>query len=185
MKKIYLTLALISLIALGTNAQDNKKYTIKAGAGMSNIVGSDTDGDMRFSYKLGITYDVEIAKDFYIMPGIEFIAKGFEDTNMTYLQVPVQAAYRFNINNNTNLELKAGPYIAYGLYGGDIKLLGGKIDVFSDNGLERLDAGIAAGVSLNICRFVIGLEYSRGLLKLDDSSSMYNQAFGITAGYKF
>lgn len=185
MKKIYLTLALISLIALGTNAQDNKKYTITAGAGLSNIVGSDADGDMRFSYKLGITYDVEIAKDFYIMPGIEFIAKGFEDTNMTYLQVPVQAAYRFNINNNTNLELKAGPYIAYGLYGGDIKLLGGKIDVFDDNGLERLDAGIATGFSLNICRFVIGLEYSRGLLKLDDSSSMYNQAFGITAGYKF
>ena len=92
MKKIYLTLALISLIALGTNAQDNKKYTIKAGVGMSNIVGSDADSDMRFSYKLGITYDVEIAKDFYIMPGIEFIAKGFEDTNMTYLQVPVQAA---------------------------------------------------------------------------------------------
>lgn len=49
---------------------------------------------------------------------------------------------------------------------------------------KKLNVGIAGGVSLNIYRFVVGLEYSRRLLKLDDSSSMHNQAFGITARYK-
>ena len=50
---------------------------------------------------------------------------------------------------------------------------------------KKLNVGIAGGVSLNIYRFVVGLEYSRRLQKLDDSSSMHNQAFGITAGYRF
>lgn len=49
---------------------------------------------------------------------------------------------------------------------------------------KKLNVGIAGG-ALNIYRFVVGLEYSRRLQKLDDSSSMHNQAFGITAGYRF
>lgn len=49
---------------------------------------------------------------------------------------------------------------------------------------KKLNVSIAGGVSLNIYRFVVGLEYSRRLQKLDDRSSMHNHAFGITARYK-
>lgn len=191
MKKFFAVVAL-ALMTLTVSAQEDSKITVKAGVGLSSVVGSDADTKTTVAYKVGISYDLGLSEKFSIIPGIELSTKGFKSdvvdgsVSMSYLQVPVFAAYKFPISDNMKLAIKAGPYVSYGLFGSDVEWYGGgKTNVFdSDGGFKRFDAGVIAGVSLDFNQFVIGAEYSRGLTKLDSSVSQFNQAFGIVFGYK-
>lgn len=192
MKKFFAVVAL-ALTTLTMSAQEDSKFTVKAGVGLSSVVGSDADTKTTFAYKVGASYDLGVSENFFIIPGIEFVTKGFKSKvvdgsiSMSYLQIPVFAAYKFPISDNMKLAIKAGPYIGYGLFGSDIKWYGGgKTNIFdSDGGYDRFDAGVIAAVSLDFNQFMIGAEYSRGLKKLDSGVSQFNQAFGIVFGYKF
>lgn len=193
MKKFF-TMVAFAIVTLTMNAQDDSKITLKAGVGLSSVVGSDADTKTTFAYKIGASYDINVAGDFYVIPGIEFATKGFKSDNidgnisMSYLQVPVFAAYKFKISDGMKLAVKAGPYISYGLFGTEIEWYdGGSTKIFdSDNGgFNRFDAGIIAGASLDFNQFMVGIEYSRGLTKLDSDFSQFNQAFGVVFGYKF
>lgn len=166
--------------------KDESKFAIKAGVGLSSIVGSDTNTKLTFAYKIGAFYDLGLSKDFAIIPGIEFATKGYKSykrISMSYLQIPIFAAYKFNLSDEIKLAIKAGPYISYGLFGSHF---GRDISVFdSDYGFNRFDAGIISGISLDFDQFMVGLEYSHGLIKLDSNYSAFNQAFGLVFGYKF
>ena len=192
MKKTLLMVAL-AFTTLTMSAQEDSKWTVKAGMGMSSIVGSDADTKSVISYKAGISYDLGLSEKFSIIPGLEFVTKGFKsdaidgNISMSYLQVPIHAAYKFSISDNMKLSVKAGPYVAYGLFGSDIEWYGGgETNVFdSDGGYNRFDAGVNVGASVDFNTFTIGVEYSRGLTKLDSDYKQYNQAFGVVLGYKF
>jgi len=191
MKKSILAIAL-ALTTLTATAQEDSKWTVKAGVGLSSMVGSDVDCKNVFSYKVGVSYDLGISENFYVIPGVEFATKGWKqesidgNISMSYLQIPIFAAYKFNISDNMKLAIKAGPYLSYGLFGSDIEWYGGgTTNVFDDDGCERFDAGVVAGVSLDIDQFTVGAEYSRGLTKLISDVKAYNQAFGLVFGYKF
>lgn len=185
----------LALTTLTLSAQEDSKITVKAGIGLSSVVGSDANTTKTtFSYKIGASYDLGISENFSIIPGIEYAAKGFKsdiidgNINMSYLQIPIFAAYKFPISDNMKLSIKAGPYIGYGISGSDIIWYngGGTSNVFdSDNGYDRFDVGAIAGVSLDFDKFMIGFEYSRGLKKLDSDYSQFNQAYGLVFGYKF
>lgn len=193
MKKA-LAMVALALTTLTMSAQEESKLSVTAGIGLSSVVGSDVE-DVKsiFSYKVGLSYDWSISDNFSIIPGIEFATKGFEseaiegDISMSYLQIPIFAAYKFNVSDNMKLAIKAGPYVSYGLFGSDIEWYdGSETNVFdSDGGFERFDAGVIAGTSLEFEKFSVGLEYSRGLKKLDPDFKQYNQAYGVTFGYKF
>ena len=192
MKKLFLLVA-IAFTTLSMNAQEESKITVKAGVGMSSVVGSDADTKTIVAYKVGATYDLALSENFSIIPGLEFVTKGFKsdvvdgNISMSYIQVPVVAAYKFNLSDNLNLTIKAGPYVSYGIFGSDIEWYsGGSTNVFdSDGGYNRFDAGAIAGASVEFGKYSIGLEYSRGLTSLDSDYDQYNQAYGLTFGYKF
>lgn len=183
----------LALTTLTMSAQEDSKFTVKVGGGLSSVVGSDADTKTIFSYKVGASYDWGLSEHFSIMPGLEFATKGFKsdgidgNISMSYLQIPIFAAYKFNISDGKKLVVKAGPYVSYGLFGSDIEWYdGSSTNIFdSDEGFDRFDAGIIAGVSFEFNQFVVGLEYSRGLKKLDSDYSEFNQAYGIVFGYKF
>lgn len=183
----------LAFTTLTMSAQETK-WNVTAGVGMSNIVGSDTDGcESAIAYKVGITYDFGISENFSVIPGAEFINKAskFKTVRGTidkfYLQIPILAAYKLPLNDNMSLALKAGPYVAYGITGSDIEWdRGGKTNIFDSNGgFERFDAGAKVGASLEFESFNIGIEFSRGFMKLDSDYSQFNQAFGVVLGYKF
>ncbi len=192
MKKLLLMVAL-AFTTLNMNAQDESKFTVKAGVGVSTLVGSDTELDKAaISYKVGASYDLGIAENFSIIPGLEFIKKGFKEDgidgtiNMCYLQIPIFAAYKFRLSDSMKLALKAGPNIGFGVVGSDIEFAGGgKINVFDKDMFNRFDIGIIAGVSLDIDKFMVGVEYSRGFKKLASEVSAFNQGVGLVVGYKF
>lgn len=193
MKK-FLFMVALAFTTLTTSAQNDSKITVYAGVGLSSVVGSDTKADKSIlSYKVGANYDLGITENFSIIPGIEYVNKGFKEEgidgniNMAYLQVPVTAAYKFSISDDMKLSVKAGPYLAYGIFGSDLEFYEAdyKINVFDGDMFSRFDIGATAGVSLDFSQFTVGVEYTRGLKKLNSDVSAFNQGFGVVFGYKF
>ena len=72
-------MVVFALATLTINAQDEaSKFTVKAGFGLSSIVGSDADTKTNFSYKVGLAYDWGLSESFSIIPGIEIVNKGYK-----------------------------------------------------------------------------------------------------------
>ena len=98
--------------------------------------------------KPGITFganvDIPILKSLWINTGLYYVATGVrlkfkQDFTKTYdgflpeytanvtmhnVRIPVQASYRYNINNDYQVQVNLGPYFAYGI--------GGKVSVKND-----------------------------------------------------
>lgn len=202
MKRFLITTAL-AVAALTASAQDNYKFTIKAGAGLASVVGADADSNFKLAAKAGVSYDVKLYKGLYFIPEIDFILKGFDTKHsftlarisystpihMTYLQAPIMVAYKFTMKEKGNIVLKVGPYFACGLFGSKASISGWgynkEVDVFdSVYGFRRFDAGINACLAFERNHLAVGFEYSRGLYKLYPDLSQYNQSFGITLGFR-
>lgn len=183
-------MAVFAFSALSMSAQD-AKFTLKAGVGLSSLVGGDAEGEKNaFASKIGIAYDWSFSESFSVLPGLELVNKGTKEEgvdgtiNLMYAQVPLLAAYKFNAGNEAKLVLKAGPYVGYGLWGSDIEYEGGgTLNAFDV--CERFSAGLMAGISYDFGQLSVGAEYSRGLTKVIKDTKVYNQAFGVTVGYKF
>ena len=209
MKKL-LTTAIA--LAVGLTASAQITWNVKLGGGMA-MCSSDGDGDMKGKIvgKIGVGIEKPLSTNFSLMPSLEIALKGtkwedemyyggynvdVEETySPIYVQIPILAAYRFNISNDWNLTLKAGPYCAYGITG-DVTAKASidglsdseSQDMFSDLDAKRFDAGVDVGVDFEYHRFVFGLEYERGFISFAPSDAdvkIYNQAAYVTVGYKF
>lgn len=182
-------MVVLAFTTLSMNAQENSKFAFKAGFGLTSVEGHDVDCKNKFAFKLGLSYDCGISKHFSIIPGIEFVNKGCsnfgmdEDIHLYYVQLPVLVAFKFDLNENVKLTLSAGHYLAYGVNGSELDFGYYTCDAFDF--CDRVDAGVMTGMTLAIDKFTIGAEYSRSISRLHSDYSAYNQAYGITVGYKF
>ena len=111
--------------------------------------------------------------------------KGFSGYVTRYfLEVPVLAAYKINLNNNCQLVINAGPYVAYGLFGSDVEWSNGdKTNVFDT--CNRFEAGIEAGAKLVFNRMFVGAYYNRAFTKAIDDVKAYSKVIGLTLGRTF
>ena len=101
-----------------------------------------------------------------------------------FLEVPVLAAYKINLNNNCQLVINAGPYVAYGLFGSDVEWSNGdKTNVF--DACNRFEAGIEAGAKVVFNRMFVGAYYNRAFTKAIDDVKAYSQVIGLTLGRTF
>ena len=194
MKKLFLVVV-FALTTLTMSAQEGSKFMVKAGIGLSNLVGSQTDGDKpSVAYKIGASYDLALSENFSIIPGLELSLHNFKEDgidgtiNMSYLQLPIFAAYKFPISETMKLAIKVGPYVSYGLFGSDIEFYNTKTtkkNVFDSDMFDRFDVGGIAGLSLEMEQFMVGFEFSRGFKKLNSDVKAFNQVYGLVFGYKF
>lgn len=213
MKKL-LTLAALMFVTVAASAQIT--WNAKAGLGIATCTGDAEDLSSHLVGKIGVGIEKPISPNWSIMPSLEIAWKGAEykesepgykedmTLSLTYLQIPVLAAYRINLSDNWNMTIKAGPYIAYAL-SGEIEdkweSMGVSyketIDIFkgkeSDTGKEedgvakgnRFDYGIDLGVDFEYQRFVFGLEYEVGFKSFMKEIDIKNAAGYVTVGYKF
>lgn len=206
MRKLF-SLVFVALFAITASAQIT--WNVKGGVGLASCYGDVDDMGSHFVGKIGVGIEKPFAKNWSLMPSLELAWKGAEYKSETeyekidetldifYIQVPIVAAYRINLNDSWNITLKAGPYFAYGLSG---KMKGnysyeGKDESYSENIFKdnaygkagkRFDAGLDLGVDFEYRRFVFGAEYELGMLKFaPDDGDVKNAAAYITVGYKF
>lgn len=220
MKRIF-TLACVAMLTLCASAQVT--FNAKLGGGMSwapmSEKGSDEVFDNKglFVGKVGFGAEIPVSQNFSVMPSLELAMKGGKyeakdddetlssKLNVTYLQIPVMAAYRLSLNDRLNMTLKAGPYFAYGLSGNmktTVDINGytetEKTDIFSDKEMggkaaDRFDVGGILGVDFEYHRFVVGAELECGFTDMYKASApsdnysvkIKNLAAYVTVGYKF
>lgn len=185
-------MALICVV-LNVSAQEDSKFTWKAGVGISNFAGSDNTGfKSGFSFKLGVGYEYAVSESFSIEPAVMINNKSFKvdglSGNITryFLEVPVLAAYKVNLNDYYQLVINAGPYVAYGLFGSDVEWGNSdKTKVFE--ACKRFEAGIEAGVKVVFDRMSVGVDFNRAFTKAlkEGDAKVYSQVIGLTFGYKF
>jgi hypothetical protein len=185
-----------SLTALQSNAQAGR-FGVNAGVNFSNITGKDASDayKLKTGFQAGVTYDIGIADDFVIQPGLSYVQNGAKidgfdaKVQLNYLQLPVTFQYQPELGTG-HLLLGVGPYIGMGI--GQVKGTGGDLTLkrdWDEAGLKKIDAGgkllagyqLSNGLSLN-------LNANLGLVKLSDADNpptTNNTSFGVTLGYKF
>lgn len=203
---------------------------LKAGVAVSTLSGYPYENMAKPTFNFGVTMDYKLNESLYITSAVEFVNKGAKfhlvnehpEGNRTvtfdkstvcamYLQMPLHVGYRFNVSQNTNVVVHAGPYIAYGLSGkvelGDkvilktsegttvvglndyIVSIGGvsrEEETFSEEAFKKFDWGLGAGAKLEYNNTNIGVRYDIGLYDLARwDKGVYNKNFYATVGYKF
>lgn len=192
MKKLFCLICMGLFIA---TASAQITWNAKGGLGLAKCTG-ELESSGKFVAKAGVGIEKPLNANWSLMPSLELAWKGYdfdeeeggysETADMFYLQIPVLAAYRMNLNDSWNLVLKAGPYLAYGLFGNISASDDGESaseDVFDY--AKRLDIGLDFGVDFEHHRYVIGAEYEFGLTSISEYGDIKTSAFYVTVGYKF
>ena len=166
-------------------------WNAKVGMNFSNYTG-DLDLNAKVGFKLGGGFEYAFNDTWSLQPSLFLTSKGAKkdgnSINAMYLELPVMAAARFNVADNTNLVVNAGPYLACGIAGkskmdmGDVEY---KEDTFGDDALKRFDAGLGVGVALEFGKIIAGLEGQFGLVDVQKVGNPKNMNFSIVVGYKF
>ena len=158
----------------------------------SNYTG-DLDLNAKVGFKLGGGFEYAFTDTWSLQPSLFLTSKGAKkdgnSINAMYLELPVMAAARFNVADNTNLVVNAGPYFACGIAGKTKFDLGNdterKVDTFGDDALKRFDAGLGVGVALEFGSIIAGLDGQFGLVAVEKVGNPKNMNFSIIVGYKF
>lgn len=177
-----------------------KNFQIRTGFGFSELVGTTASSYSAFCCKLAFSYDVNLVSGLYLIPEVDFIVKGSQPTswsqrlNLTYLQVPVCLAWKFELPRDMKIGIKAGPYAAVGLFGSQVGYeiyddIYESASVFdSYYGSNRFDAGLLTGVQFDFHYFTVGMEYSYGFIMLNrgyEDLNGFNSTFDVSFGVRF
>lgn len=208
-------LGLVCGVMLTIAASAQITWNVKAGGGIATMWGGDLENvKPHVVAKIGVGLEKPFSSNFSLMPSIEVAWKGVknsftdyewnyyvddyfvidytENVDLLYIQIPVVAAYRFNISDNWNLTLKGGPYVAYNIYNHykvDLSMYDINYDsesVSNKMDIKKFDAGLDVGIDIEYHRFVFGVEGEMGFLSLlGGDAKVNNLAFYATIGYKF
>lgn len=199
MKKFLMT-AVLAMFALTGFSQ--VKWDGRFGVNFSNVT-QDKDSKALPGFTLGVGMDYGFTENWSLQSGLMISSKGFKykignekDTyRPIYLDIPILAAYKFDIADNMKFVINAGPYLAFGLGGKNKEHWDGgeSYKLFKgDDGWKRFDLGLQYGIGLELSeRYLINLTGQNGFICPIDFPSGYkgdkpkNMTFTIGVGYRF
>jgi hypothetical protein len=205
MKRSVLLAALLASVVSTTVYSQDLRFGVKAGLNLSNMSITNVDNiKYKPGFVVGVTLDIPVASDIYVLTGLELSQKGFKLTNSQsvgtvkveeklttsplYLQLPVHIGYKIEIADGTYFVPQAGPYLAYGLGGKGHQKFSGEVAGFaagtdndyalfgSDGGLKNLDLGIGVGFGLEIDHINLNIGYDIGLINVAKISESDNDS---------
>ena len=110
MKKsiLFILFALVSVVGFSQITG----WNAKVGMNISNYTG-DADMNAKIGFKLGGGFEYAFDNTWSLQPSLFVSSKGAKQDELTinayYLELPVMAAARFDVANNTNVVINAGP----------------------------------------------------------------------------
>lgn len=198
MKKFLMT-AVLGMFALAGFSQ--VKWDARVGMNFSNMTKFENTKALP-GFQLGVGMDYGFSENWSLQSGLMISSKGYKVKDYAkvrpiYLDIPILAAYKFNISDNTKFVINAGPYLAFGLggkckfdEGGDYKLFKGEDG--EDAEYSRFDLGIQYGIGLEIGdHYLVNLTGQNGFISPFDYPDGYdgdkpkNMTFSIDVGYRF
>lgn len=193
MKKFLMT-AVLGMFALAGFSQ--VKWDAKVGMNFSNMTKIDESKALP-GFTLGVGMDYGFNENWSLQSGLMISSKGFKfkegdwknKYRPIYLDIPILAAYKFNISDNTKFVINAGPYLAIGLGGKNKETDEEDIKLFDKDGHDwkRFDLGIQYGIGLELSdRYLINLTGQNGFISpVDGGDDPKNMTFTIGVGYRF
>lgn len=170
----------------GVQAQDKvASYGFKGGLNFSNLY-TDTvdDNNLLTGFNAGLYAKFPITNSIAIQPEISYTTKGAElvynnafargtaKFNVNYIEVPVLLV--MNITENFNVHV--GPYAAYMVSGkttNDSNFGSSESELDTDD-FNKLDAGLAGGVGIDLDALNFGVRYNYGLTKLGKDGAFFS-----------
>ncbi|WP_051698001.1 porin family protein [Prevotella sp. 10(H)] len=195
LKTLLFSLFLLSVLSI--NAQEKKvTFGIKAGLNLSNVGSSKGNYDntkTKAGFHAGFTLDYAFTPEWYLLTGLEYTLKGVtielstdQEVTAAYVQLPLSAAYKLSLSEETAIVMSLGPYFAYGVHG-KIKQGNYEQDTFSKIALKKFDSGMNFGVALEYQKFCFTMGGELGFVnimqKYNDKAETRN--FKLSVGYKF
>jgi len=208
MKKILFT-GILSILFVGISFAQSPRIGITAGLNVSNVTTVTNNISNRMDWKagfqVGVVSDFGISKSFSIIPELLFSQRGTKynssanngsSITLNYLQLPINAAYKFDVGMGSKLFIFAGPYVGYGLSGSALVPVkfSSKEQDYKNIGVEDLnmyfkpfDFGINAGVGYEYEKIFFKVQYNHGFANYsnDKNTSWKNLNIGVSAGYFF
>ena len=188
MKKLYsfLFTAAVAVIMSISSMASNPEFEAVIGMNFSTI---NREGIIfRPGFHAGVRgfYEIpSVTPGFYVNGAALLSLKGFKTDSISYypyfIDVPIHAGYRYEVDDRFAMFIEAGPYVGIGLFG---KSDGH--DVFSDEvGYKRLDLGfgVRGGVIFNR-KISVSLGADYGFLKAVDGFSAKPRNIMASVGYK-
>lgn len=197
-------------------------WGVRAGMNLSSMhfSGDYQEGGTKPGFHAGVVAEVPFMESLWFKTGLFYTMKGFkftEDYQSTlvsyklkekvssfYLEIPIQASYRYKVNEHIGLQVDLGPYIAVGTNGKmnykfDATPTQEGVDVdtkencFKKGNMHRFDLGLAMGIGVTYDKYYAGINYDWGWLNAACGLRDYqgykikarNSSFGITVGYNF
>lgn len=183
MKKT-LVFTILLFTAFAANAQ--LSWDVRVGANVSQF--SKGSAGLKLGIQAGVTAEYGFTPLFALRPGLRFSMKGSSDSwsfasgfpsryNLSYLELPVLASFRFRLSDKHVIAVNAGPYIGYRI-NKERKALPGS---------NAFEAGLEAGIDFIFGRFVFGPSAQYGLTKVATTGegALHNLCYSLTFGYKF
>ncbi len=205
MKRLFLLA--FSLYALSC-LQAQTKIGITGGFLPSYIIeksgGESETLDNLTGFSIGLMADKKLGATTSLQYQVQYAQKGASGSGdgmnyklkLNYIEIPVMFAAHFN-----KIELKAGPYAAYGITGSMSASqdgVSGSVDLFNDNSFgvkfNRFDGGLTLGAGLSFTEsMILNVNYEHGLVNLYPSSFQgqstggkgYNRNISVSLGYYF
>lgn len=211
MKKIIFAALVSSLFAIGAMAQSTS-VIVSAGYQGAKITGSN-DAKMVSGARAGVAVDIPVLNSgtmqLTVQPGLNFSMKGYkfggENTNVVsnlyYIDLPILANLRFDVDSRLSAFVNAGPYLGYGVGGkASGKFLG--VDLGTDTSnpfkkttvfgnevskLNAFDWGLQVGAGVEYSRIMLGVGTQVGLYDITPGKNVSNKnsSFFVTLGYRF
>ena len=182
MKNSKIILASLVLTVMGftnSNAQSSNvtKFGVKGGVNFSNLYTDNADDEnVLTGFNVGLYAKVPVTNSISIQPEIYYTGKGAEVVynnafasgtakfKLNYIEVPVMLVA--NVTKNFNVQV--GPYAGY-LISGKTTNESGTYN-FQDNintdDFNKIDAGVAAGLGIDLETVSFGVRYNYGLTKV-------------------
>ena len=163
---------------------------VKGGVNFSTLYTENSDNSkMLTGFNVGLFAKLPITKNIALQPEFYYTTKGSEVTynnlfangtarfNVNYLEVPL--LLMMNITQNFNVHV--GPYAGYMVSGkatnkSNVSLFDYE-NVLNTSDYNRFDAGLAAGVGIDVGALSLGARYSYGLTKVGKERSFFGTTY--------
>ena len=189
MKKFF-AISILALATLSMNAQDFKKFRFGPTAGLNVAKATSLDASMTIGFNVGARAEYNFSDNFYLGAGLLFTQKGYKwkgimqngadlKANPYYIEIPINAGYRYNFNDKVSVFGEVGPYIGFGIAGKykaegyeSAKFFGDEGKVMAATlfapGVEpkRVDFGLGFAAGVEISKFQVRLGYELGLTNI-------------------
>jgi opacity protein-like surface antigen len=200
-KLALLSIALLSagamLSAQTTDSYKKLAFGITAGANQSKLdlkTGGNTFSSKALTgFQIGAYADIAFSENWSLVPELLYIQKGGKNEvlgntlkfELSYLEVPVNVAYKLDLGGGSKLLFFGGAYLAYEL---DAKAKEGGVSVDYDEYTEDFDYGLNLGVGYQYKRLSVKLQYSMGLAdisKYDGLKIKNKECVSLSVGFSF